>query len=189
MIEGIECGSERRGGSEVVGWRKRSIRRVGGTSGGAGRLVGVAACAAVVSAVALLGAESVAAQDGYEPVVSDEGTRSFPIGAIDVKVLVEESVLGGDEIEIVEMTFPPGGPTSGGQHRHGRVEIFYVLSGVLEHEVDGEAHRLEPGMVGIVRPEDSVAHRVLSEEPVRTLVIWAPGGELARFDRSGGGEG
>ncbi len=79
------------------------------------------------------------------------------------------------------MTFPPGGPLSGGEHRHGRVEIFYVLSGVLEHEVNGVTHRLDPGMVGIVRPEDTVAHRVLSDEPVRTLVIWAPGGELQRF--------
>lgn len=60
-----------------------------------------------------------------------------------------------------------------------------MLSGVLEHEVNGQSHRLEPGMVGIVRPEDTVAHRVLSDEPVTTLVIWAPAGELARFDGSG----
>lgn len=132
----------------------------------------------------LLGAAGpgvAAAQETYDPAPPPEGTRTFDIGAIAVKVLVEEASLGGSEVEIVEMTFPPGGPRTGGGHRHGRVEIFYVLSGVLEHEVDGEAHRLEPGMVGIVRPGDVVAHRVLSSEPVRTLVVWAPGGELARF--------
>jgi hypothetical protein len=38
-------------------------------------------------------------------------------------------------------------------------------------------------MVGIVRPGDSVSHRVVSEEPVRALVIWAPGGEVERLAR------
>jgi quercetin dioxygenase-like cupin family protein len=126
-------------------------------------------------------------QETYDPAPPREGTRTFDIGAVAVKVLVEEANLGGSEVEIVEMTFPPGGPDAGGGHRHGRVEIFYVLSGVLEHEVDGEAHRLEPGMVGIVRPGDVVAHRVLSAEPVRTLVVWAPAGELARFSPGSAG--
>ncbi|NIQ58650.1 MAG: cupin domain-containing protein, partial [Gammaproteobacteria bacterium] len=140
-----------------------------------------------VCLAAILGPGCAAAQEGYRPAVPAEGTRTFDIGAIEATVLVDEAALGGGEMEMVRMVFPPGGPTTGGQHRHGRVEIFYVLSGVLEHEVNGESHRLEPGMVGIVRPEDAVAHRVLSEEPVHTLVIWAPGGELSRFDRPGGG--
>ncbi len=145
--------------------------------------VGPVALAFAFGAAALPAAPARAsAQDGptgYDAVST--GTRAFNIGRIAVEVLVEEANLGGQEVEIVEMTFPPGGPRSGGEHRHGRVEIFYVLSGVLEHEVNGVPHRLDPGMVGIVRPEDTVAHRVLSDEPVRTLVIWAPGGELQRF--------
>jgi hypothetical protein len=47
--------------------------------------------------------------------------------------------------------------------------------------VNGASHILEPGMVGIVRPGDTVAHGVSSEEPVRALVIWAPGGEADRI--------
>jgi len=132
----------------------------------------------------MAGPAAVAAQQGYQPAVAVEGIRTFDIGAISATVLVDAATLGGGELEMVRMIFPPG-PTTGGQHNHGRVEIFYVLSGVLEHEVNGERHRLEPGMVGIVRPEDTVAHRVLSDEPVETLVIWAPGGELARFDGVG----
>ncbi|MEX2528600.1 MAG: cupin domain-containing protein [Gemmatimonadota bacterium] len=138
----------------------------------------IAACMAV-----LLSPATLAGQDGYAPAVGVDGTSAFDIGAIQATVLVDEVTLGGAEVEIVRMIFPPGGLSTGGQHRHSRVEIFYVLSGVLEHEVNGRRYRLEPGMVGIVRPEDTVAHRVLSEEPVETLVIWAPGGELSRFDR------
>jgi hypothetical protein len=108
-----------------------------------------------------LGPAVVAAQDGYHPMIPVEGTRTFDIGAIEATVLIEEASLGGAELEMVRMTFPPGGPSTGGQHRHGRVEVFYVLSG---------------------------AHRVLSEEPVQTLVIWAPGGGLSRIEGRGGSE-
>ena len=36
-------------------------------------------------------------------------------------------------------------------------------------------------MVGIVRPGDVVVHRVISDVPVKALVIWAPGGEADRI--------
>jgi len=36
-------------------------------------------------------------------------------------------------------------------------------------------------MVGVVRVGDSVAHAVLSDEPVKALVIWLPGGEADRL--------
>lgn len=150
------------------------------------RLRSLPSLSVCLTALALASAPALASgQEGYDAAVPAEGTRTFDIGAIEATVLIEQATLGGTELEMVRMVFPAGGPRTGGQHRHGRLEIFYVLSGVLEHEVNGESHRLEPGMVGIVRPEDTVAHRVLSDEPVTTLVIWAPGGELARFDRPG----
>ncbi len=98
-----------------------------------------------------------------------------------IKILVEAANLGGSEVEIGEITFP-GGPRPPGQgHLHGSIEIFYVLSGEMNHVVNGESHILKPGMVGIVRPGDRVAHGVSSAEPVRALVIWAPGGEADRI--------
>lgn len=150
------------------------------------RLRSLPSLSVCLTSLALASAPALASgQEGYDPAVAAEGTRTFGIGAIEATVLIDQATLGGTELEMVRMVFPAGGPRTGGQHRHGRLEIFYVLSGVLEHEVNGESHRLEPGMVGIVRPEDTVAHRVLSDDPVTTLVIWAPGGELARFDRPG----
>ena len=153
---------------------RRGMRQPGRAR--ASLLAGAVVVAVLASAAPGVG---VAAQESYRPAGS--GTGSFRIGSIGVRVLVEASNLGGDEVEIVEMTFPPGGAATGGEHRHGRVEIFYVLEGTLDHVVDGTAHRLEPGMVGIVRPGDTVAHRVVGDAPVRTLVIWAPGGELERI--------
>ena len=95
------------------------------------------------------------------------------------KLLLDQSNLGGKELEMVELTLPAGEVV--GVHRHGSVEILYVLSGTLGHEVNGEMHVLTPGMVGVVRPEDSVRHVVPKEADVRLLVIWAPAGEAKKF--------
>jgi quercetin dioxygenase-like cupin family protein len=103
---------------------------------------------------------------------------SAPSG-VEIKILVEASNLGSGEVELAEISFPGG--SQGGAHRHGAIEILYVLSGRMDHVVNGVSHVLEPGMIGIVRPQDDVAHRVLSAEPVRAIVVWAPGGEAARL--------
>ncbi len=105
-----------------------------------------------------------------------EGNNGFSI-----KMLVEGSNLGGREVEIGEITFPVGSGQSRRGHTHGAVEIFYILSGRLDHIVNDTSHVLEPGMVGIVRPGDTVVHRVVSDVPVKALVIWAPGGEADRI--------
>ncbi len=95
-----------------------------------------------------------------------------------IRMLLDETNLGGTEIEIGEITFAPG--TNSGSHPHGSTEIFYVLSGELEHIVNGESHLLKPGMLGFVRPPDEVNHVVPGDAPVKALVIWAPGGEAGR---------
>jgi len=112
-----------------------------------------------------------------------EGTRWLESGAgLAIKVLVESSNLGSAEVELAEITFPPGSGSAGrGGHRHGAIEIFYVLEGTLDHIVNGESHVLAEGGVGIVRPGDEVVHRVVGDVPVRALVIWAPGGEVDRI--------
>jgi quercetin dioxygenase-like cupin family protein len=95
------------------------------------------------------------------------------------KLLVDESNLGGRELEITELTLSAGKEV--GRHRHGALEIFYVLSGTFGHEVNGKLTMLTPGMVGIARPGDFVRHLVPKESDVKLLVIWAPGGEAKRL--------
>jgi len=102
-----------------------------------------------------------------------------PTGGTKIRMLLEEANLGGTELEIGEITFPPG--ANSGDHLHGATEVFYVLSGELEHVVDGKSHLLKPGMLGYVRPPAKVNHVVPGKEPVKALVIWAPGGEAHRI--------
>ena len=114
--------------------------------------------------------------------IGSKGTRylEFGGGASSFKILLEKANLGGKELEIAEHSFAPG--TNIGGHSHSSIEIFYVLSGELEHTVNGETVLLTPGMIGVVRSGDEVVHRVPSEEkPAKVLIIWAPAGEIDRI--------
>jgi quercetin dioxygenase-like cupin family protein len=101
------------------------------------------------------------------------------------KLLLNESNLGGKELEMVEVTLAPG--TTVGSHTHGSLEIIYVLSGTYDHEVNGKLYELTAGMVGIVRPGDHVRHLVPKAGPAKLLIMWAPGGEAARVLRQAKG--
>ena len=138
-------------------------------------LVGLVSCGmAVGSAPTAQGQQA----DSYER--ASAGTRTLTLGSgTTIKLLLEASNLGTGEIEVAEITFPAG--SRGGGHRHGSTEIFYVVEGVMGHVVNGVEHRLEPGMVGVVKPTDEVAHRVLGDGPVKAVVLWVPGGESDRI--------
>ena len=100
-------------------------------------------------------------------------------GGSRLEVLFDGPTMGAD-VDVARLTFPPG--TNSGGHKHGVTEIFYVLEGTLEHVVNGESHILTKGMLGYVKPPDTVNHIVdANGPPAETLVIWAPGGEAARL--------
>ncbi|MFP3947290.1 MAG: cupin domain-containing protein [Gemmatimonadota bacterium] len=121
------------------------------------------------------------AQQSDDYARSGDGVRVLELGGgTTIEMLLDASNLGTDQIEVAEITFPVGLNPPGG-HSHGAMEIFYVVEGVLGHVVNGEEYRIEPGMVGVVKPGDEVIHRVLGDEPVRALVIWVPGGEADRI--------
>lgn len=94
------------------------------------------------------------------------------------KLLLDQSNLGGMEMEIMEIILPAGTHTV--PHPHGSIEVIYVISGQVGHEVNGELYQLDPGMLGIVRPGDKVRHIVTGQD-AKILVIWAPGGEAKRL--------
>lgn len=104
------------------------------------------------------------------------GTRRLVAGPASIRMLAEASNLGRDDIEVGELVLP----VEVGEvpaHQHGSLEIFYVVEGVLGHEVNGVAYELHPGDLGFVKRGDAVKHAVLSDVPVKALVIWVPGGE------------
>jgi quercetin dioxygenase-like cupin family protein len=76
------------------------------------------------------------------------------------------------------MIFPPN--TDSGDHKHGAIEIFYVVSGELEHVVNGQSQRLEPGMSGFVKPPDTVRHKT-GPAGAKVVVVWVPGVEASRI--------
>jgi mannose-6-phosphate isomerase-like protein (cupin superfamily) len=147
---------------------------------------------AMLATAPALAAGPAPGQEGDRYPRAGSGTRTLALpGGTTVKVLLESANLGSDAVEVAEIVFPVGTnpPVA---HRHRATEIFYVVEGVLEHVVNGTAHRLEPGMVGVVRPGDEVTHRVASDVPVKALALWVPGDEAdqiapeARWSRLGG---
>jgi quercetin dioxygenase-like cupin family protein len=99
-------------------------------------------------------------------------------GGTRLRVLVDEETLGGSEVEIGELTFPPHSDSN--DHRHGVTETMYVLEGELEQVINGKSIKLAPGMSASLRSSDTVRHKT-GAAPTRVLVIWAPGGEIARI--------
>ncbi len=112
--------------------------------------------------------------ENYDPV--SRGTRKLALGEVTIRMLIDESNIGRSDIEIGELILPADSPDSV-SHAHGSLEIFYVVEGILGHEVNGKPFTLHPGEAGYLKPGDKVVHRVLSEGPVKALVIWVPGGE------------
>ena len=136
---------------------------------------------AIITSLSLVHDNPVFGADDTALPIGGSGTRLLESvnGGTLIRMLVEASNLGSTAIEVGEITFAPGSASGG--HAHASLELFYVTSGALLHEVDGKQLLLKPGMIGIVRSGEQVVHRVPGKEPCRALVIWVPGGEAERL--------
>src|SRR5512133_2513693 len=94
----------------------------------------------------LVGAHAAAAQS--EKL---QGTTYRSPGGTTLRLMLDESNIG-KEVSLGEMIFLPN--TDSGDHQHGAIEIFYVVTGELDHVVNGVSHVLKPGMSGFVKPPD-----------------------------------
>ena len=103
-------------------------------------------------------------------------TYRSPSG-VTLRLMLDETNLG-KEASVGEMTFPPN--QDSGEHAHGAVEIFYVISGEFEHVVNGKSEILKPGMAGYVKPPDRVRHKT-GAAGARVVVVWVPGEEGRRI--------
>ncbi len=92
--------------------------------------------------------------------------------------LLLDSTNVGKEVSVGELTFPPN--TDSGDHQHGAIEMFYVLSGELEHIVNGKSEILTAGMTGWVRPPDKIRHKT-GPAGAKVVVIWVPGDEAGKI--------
>ena len=98
-------------------------------------------------------------------------------GGATLKLFFDDSNVG-PEVSIGELTFPPNADS--GDHTHGAIEMFYVLSGELEHVVNGKSYILKPGMTGYVRPPDKIRHKT-GPAGAKVVVVWVPGDEAKKI--------
>ena len=86
----------------------------------------------------------------------------------------------GGSFSLWEAVFPPGAGAP--PHTHTREdEAFYVLSGELLIEIDGEAHRVGPGGFFFGARNRRHAVRNDGDQPARVLILSAPSVGLDRM--------
>jgi quercetin dioxygenase-like cupin family protein len=127
-----------------------------------------------VVAVAILlasGMSAAAAQSGKP------GETYRSPGGSTLRLFLDDSNVG-PEVSVGELTFPPNADS--GEHTHGAIEMFYVLSGELEHVVNGKSYLLRPGMTGYVRPPDKIRHKT-GPAGAKVIVMWVPGDEAKKI--------
>jgi quercetin dioxygenase-like cupin family protein len=125
---------------------------------------------AVLALVVVCVAARSAAQEKPQGV-----TYRSPSG-VTLRLMLDETNLGA-EVSMGEITFPPN--SDSGDHAHGAVEVFYVLSGELDHVVNGKSQLLKAGMAGFVKPPDRVRHKT-GPAGAKAIVVWVPGEEGRR---------
>ena len=75
-------------------------------------------------------------------------TYRAPDGTL-LRLILDQTNIGS-EVSVGEIRFQPN--TDTGEHVHGAIEIFYVISGELEQVVNGKSQFLKAGMAGYVKP-------------------------------------
>ena len=88
------------------------------------------------------------------------------------RMLLDAPQIGGPQVSVGERTYPPGYASA--EHSHQSIEVLYVLSGEFHHVVNGQTHVLTQGMLGFVKPGDSVRHET-GPGGAKLLMIWVPG--------------
>ena len=102
-----------------------------------------------------------------------QGTTYTSPGGTTLRLMLDENNVG-PSVSVGEMIFPAN--TDSGEHQHGALEMFYVVSGELDHVVNGKSQILKPGMSGFVKPPDSVRHKT-GPAGAKVVVVWVPGDE------------
>ena len=98
-------------------------------------------------------------------------------GGATLRLFLDQSNVG-PEVSIGELTFPPN--SDSGEHAHGAIEMFYIVSGELDHVVNGKSYTLGPGMTGYVRPPDKIRHKT-GPAGAKVVVVWVPGDEAGKI--------
>ncbi len=126
----------------------------------------------LMAAAAVMGLAASASAQTEKP----QGVLYRAPSGVTLRLMIDETNLGA-EASVGELTFPAN--SDSGDHAHGAIEMFYVVSGELEHVVNGKSQILKPGMTGYVKPPDQVRHKT-GPAGAKVVVIWVPGEEGRR---------
>jgi quercetin dioxygenase-like cupin family protein len=126
---------------------------------------------------AIAGAAFAVASAGAQASPNEKAPVYRSPGGAMLKLLLDERNVG-DSITVGELTFPPN--SDSGDHLHGAIEVLYVISGELEHSVNGKMEKLTAGMIGYVKPPDKIRHKT-GPAGAKVLVVWVPGAEGKRI--------
>ena len=141
----------------------------------------------LVLLIVLLISNVSGAHSGDDVPLGSNSSRQVSSGGGDqLQLLLSTNGLSGDGIEIARLTLPGGdgkfcSEKSCRPHQHPVDEIFYVVSGQLEHIVENERLVVGPGMLAVAPKDRNVFHNVVSTEPLVVLVIWLATGEFDRL--------
>ena len=83
-------------------------------------------------------------------------------GGTTLRLILDETNVG-PEVTLGEIIFPPN--SDSGDHKHGAIEMFYIVSGELDHVVNGKSQILKPGMTGYVKPPERCGTRPARPAP------------------------
>ena len=135
---------------------------------------------AILASWILILAVNIATAD-EKRFVRPEDTITYidPVSKSEIRVVIDQQLGGTSDVTVAELVIPPGVDVP--DHVHQSTEIFYILSGELEQTSEGKVQKLTAGMSCLVPANTTTHHKVTSKEPVRALVIWAPGGEEKRI--------
>lgn len=89
-----------------------------------------------------------------------------------LQMLLDAPQIGGSQVSVGERSYPANYESA--EHSHQSIELIYVLSGEFHHVINGETHVLKQGMLGYVKPGDTVKHKTAGVA-AKTLMIWVPG--------------
>lgn len=129
-----------------------------------------------LGSVAILAA-GVTIAAAAQAVPDKQGSTYRSPNGTTLHLMVDDSNVG-PEVSVGELTFPPN--VDSGDHVHASIEILYVISGQLEHFINGKSQVLTPGMTGYVKAPDKIRHKT-GPAGAKVLVIWVPGDEAKKI--------
>lgn len=103
------------------------------------------------------------------------------LGAV-VSIVADGTMTGG-VVTVTEIDAPPSYENN--LHTHPPSELFYVLHGEMMLYVNQQPNHLTEGMTGFVPANTPHGFRVVGDDPLRVLAIFAPAG-MADFFREVG---